>query len=160
MSGKPAAGTIAIRAIDHVSYTVPDLRQAVDFFVNILGARVQYERQSDALDSDLAKRFGVAPGASFRLAKLELAGTALELFEYRETGRSDVPAANSTCGGGHFALIVDDFDAALGELGGVAGVQLLGKASVLSEDHPLAGRRWIYFLTPWGLQLELVSRVL
>jgi catechol 2,3-dioxygenase-like lactoylglutathione lyase family enzyme len=161
MSGEPVPGSglLAIRAVDHVSYTVPDLRQAVDFFVNVLGAQVRYERQPDLLDSDTAERFGVDRGASFRLAKLELAGMPLEVFEYRDTGRYAGPAVNTTSGGGHIGLLVDDFDAALERLRGIPDVRLLGEASVLPEDHPLAGRRWIYFLTPWGLQLELVSRV-
>lgn len=161
MSDKPAAelGPLSISTVDHISYTVPELRQAVDFFVNVLGARVLYERQSGALGGDVAAFFDVAPGASFRLAKLELAGTPLELFEYRDTGRSVTPAANSTCGGGHFALLVDDIEAAVERLGKVAGLRLLGDISVLPAGHPLAGRRWIYFQTPFGLQLELVSRV-
>ncbi len=162
MPGETAAGRasapLVIRAVDHVSYTVPDLPQAVDFFVNVLGARVQYER-SGKLDAGTAECFDVDAGASFRLAKLELAGAPLELFEYRNTGRSGAPAANATCGGGHIGLLVDDFDAAMERLREVPGVRLLGQASILSEDHPLAGRRWIYFQTPWGLQLELVSPV-
>jgi catechol 2,3-dioxygenase-like lactoylglutathione lyase family enzyme len=159
MSNKPEAGPLAIRAVDHVSYTVPDLGRAVDFFVNVLGARVLYERRSGVLSADTAERFNVDAGASFHLAKLELAGMPLELFEYHDTGRLAGPAFNATCGGGHIALLVDDFDAALGRLRAFPDVRLLGEASVLPEDHPLAGRRWIYFLTPWGLQLELVSRV-
>ncbi|MGE3990820.1 nuclear transport factor 2 family protein [Pseudorhodoplanes sp.] len=158
-ANKPATGPIAIRAIDHVSYTVPNLRQAVDFFVNVLGARALYERRSGAFGGDLAERFDVRAGASFELAKLELAGTSIELFEYRDAGGPNVTAKNSTCGGGHFAMLVDDFDAALEQLGKIPDVRLLGQASVLADGHPLAGRRWIYFLTPWGLQLELVSRI-
>lgn len=161
MSNRPAAssGSLSVSAIDHVSYTVSDIVQAIDFFVQVLGARILYRRESGTLAADIAVSFDVAPNASFRLAKLEIAGTALELFEYRDTGRSDAPTASSTCGGGHFALLVDDIDSAVERVGAVPGVRLLGEVSVLPDDHPLAGRRWIYFLTPFGLQIELVSRV-
>jgi hypothetical protein len=29
--------------------------------------------------------------------------------------------------------------------------------SRLREDGPSAGQSWVYFLSPWGMQLELVS---
>lgn len=156
---KESSGALATRAVDHVSYTVPDLRQAVAFFVNVLGAQVRYERRSGELDAATAGRFHVAQGSSFQIAKLDLAGTPLELFEYSLRGGSTVMAGNAVCGGGHIGLLVDDFDAAVERLRAVPDVRLLGESSVLPGDHLLAGRRWIYFLTPWGLQLELVSAV-
>jgi catechol 2,3-dioxygenase-like lactoylglutathione lyase family enzyme len=161
MPNRPTAGSapLAVHAVDHVAYTVPDLPQAVDFFVNVLGAQIRYQRRSDALGPDTSECFNVNPGASLRLAKLELAGTLLELFEYRDTGSPTESIGNSACGGGHLGLLVDDFDAAVERMRETPGVRVLGKPSVLPADHPLAGRRWVYFLTPWGLQLELVSPV-
>lgn len=153
------AAPLAIRALDHVSYTVPDLRQAVAFFVDVLGARLLYERQSGPLGPATVPTFGVDPAASFWLAKLDVAGMPLELFEYRLPGGSQEVAGNATCGGGHLGLLVEDFDDAVARLRVQAGVRLLGEPSVLPPGHPFAGRRWIYFLTPWGMQLELVSPV-
>jgi catechol 2,3-dioxygenase-like lactoylglutathione lyase family enzyme len=53
------------------------------------------------------------------------------------------------------AFYVDDFDAALAYLRKL-GVRLLGEPTVRTTG-PNAGLTWIYFLTPWGMQLELVS---
>lgn len=150
---------LAIAAVDHASYTVPDLDAAETFFVGVLGAVVRYRRQSGPLDRQAAARLGVAPSTSFRLAKLDLAGMPLELFEYREPGAAGRPVRNAEPGGGHLGLTVVAFDEAVERLRAVPGVRLLGEGSVLPPDHPLAGRRWIYFLTPWGLQLELVSQI-
>ncbi|WP_275393425.1 VOC family protein [Novacetimonas hansenii] len=53
------------------------------------------------------------------------------------------------------AFYVDDFDAALTHLK-LHGVRLLGKPTYRNTG-PSAGQTWVYFLTPWGMQLELVS---
>ena len=62
---------------------------------------------------------------------------------------------NSDVGGHHLAFYVDDFDAAVAYLA-AKGVQLLGKPTVRTTG-PNAGQTWIYFLSPWGMQFELVS---
>ncbi len=36
------------------------------------------------------------------------------------------------------------------------GVRILGEPTV-RDAGPSGGQSWIYFLTPWGMQLELVS---
>ena len=35
---------------------------------------------------------------------------------------------------------------------------LLGEIKVVGPGSPVAGTRWTYFMTPWGLQMELVDR--
>jgi hypothetical protein len=36
------------------------------------------------------------------------------------------------------------------------GVRVLGEPTVRTSG-PSAGQTWVYFLAPWGMQLELVS---
>jgi catechol 2,3-dioxygenase-like lactoylglutathione lyase family enzyme len=62
---------------------------------------------------------------------------------------------NSDVGGHHLAFYVDDFDAALSYLE-TKGVRILGTPTMRTTG-PNAGQNWIYFLSPWGMQLELVS---
>ena len=39
------------------------------------------------------------------------------------------------------------------------GVRVLGGRKEVGADSPLvAGNRWTYFVTPWGLLMELVDR--
>jgi glyoxylase I family protein len=52
------------------------------------------------------------------------------------------------------ALYVDDMDAAVAYLRG-KGVRLL--AGPVASRNASAGQRWQYFLSPWGMQFELVS---
>jgi len=148
---------LTIACVDHASFTVPHLDEAVDFFTAVLGARLQYRRAAGPLDAETAASFGVALGTTLRLAKLDLAGMPFELFEYREPGKPLRQARNAEPGGGHLGLTVADVDAAAEILRGIPGVQVCAEPSTLPQDHPLAGRRWVYFTTPWGLQLELVS---
>ena len=61
---------------------------------------------------------------------------------------------NSDIGGHHLAFYVDDFDKALTYLKEMK-VTVLGEPTN-SSSHSL-GQRWVYFLTPWGMQCELVS---
>ncbi len=48
---------------------------------------------------------------------------------------------------------------AVEHLRGVAGVRVLGGRKEVGGDSPaVAGNRWTYLVTPWGLHLELVDR--
>ena len=66
-----------------------------------------------------------------------------------------VPPKNSDIGGHHLAFYVDDIEVAVEYLKG-NGIEVLGSPSVRTEG-PHGGQTWVYFLAPWGLQLELVS---
>ncbi len=61
---------------------------------------------------------------------------------------------NSDIGGHHLAFYVDDLDAAIEYLRS-EGVEVLG--DIVVSKQGATGQRWIYFLTPWGMQCELVS---
>lgn len=61
---------------------------------------------------------------------------------------------NSDIGGHHLAFYVDDFDAALGYLKN-NGVRIMGEPTLSKSKSE--GQKWVYFLTPWGMQMELVS---
>ncbi len=155
-----AAPLLSCARVDHVALTVPDLDAAAAFFTEVLGARELYRRHyrpgADNAAS-MAERFNTHPEAACRLAKLDFLGTALELFEYRAPDLNRAMPRNCDAGGAHLGITADNFPQALAALRRVPGVKILGEPSVLGPDHPLAGRRWVYFLTPWGLQMELVS---
>jgi catechol 2,3-dioxygenase-like lactoylglutathione lyase family enzyme len=82
-------------------------------------------------------------------------GTNLEIFEYSAPDQNRRLPRNSDIGGHHLAFYVDDMDAAIAYLKSKQ-VRVLDTPSTFSEG-PAAGLTWVYFLAPWGLQLELVS---
>jgi extradiol dioxygenase family protein len=52
-------------------------------------------------------------------------------------------------------LYVDDFEVALDYLKN-KGIEIMGEP-VVRTSGPSGGQTWVYFKSPWGMQLELVS---
>ncbi|HEX4507945.1 MAG TPA: VOC family protein [Alphaproteobacteria bacterium] len=160
MSDRPtAAPLLTCRSVDHLAYTVPDLDAAVAFFRDVLGAKEIYRSAGpdEKNAATFAERFNTHRDAGYRLSKLTLGGAMFELFEYSAPDLARTMPRNCDAGGGHFAVAVDDVPAAAEMLRSQPGVRVLGQPSEIGPGHPLAGRHWVYFLTPWGLQIELVS---
>lgn len=161
-TGMPAerrTGLPGLRSMDHVAYTVPDLQQAVAFFVEHFGAELIFEDGPFRSDGDdMHERLDVDPGASCRLAMLRLGSTSnLELFEYDAPQQRAEGPLNSDVGGHHLAFYVDDIEAARSYLQDLPGVRLMSGPNGVAEDSPVAGQRWFYFTTPWGMHLEATT---
>lgn len=154
MSSIPGA-----RAVHHVAYTVPDLEQAVEFFTNVIGAQLVY-RLGPVEDPDgdwMTRKLGVHEKASLRIAMLRLGPvTNLELFQYSSPDQRTQLPRNSDWGGHHLAIYVDDVDKAAEYLRQQPGVTILGEPETI-VDGPIAGDRWVYFTTPWGMTMELIN---
>jgi len=147
-----------MRGIDHFGMTVPDLDQADDFLVRVLGAERFYDLGPYRSDDDwMLEHLNVHPRTVIRRLRFYRLGngTNLEVFEYESAdGRSEHPPRNSDVGGHHLALYVDDVDAAVAYLR-AEGVRVLGEPT--ASRGASEGQRWVYFLSPWGAQFELVS---
>ena len=146
-----------LRRVDHVGFTVPDLEEATRFLVDVLGCEYLYSLGPFASDGDwMTEHLAVHPRAVvtenrfFRLGEQAI----FEVFDYRAPDQALVPPRNSDVGGHHVALYVDDLDAAVAHLLD-HGVRVLGEPT--ASRGPGAGNRWVYFLSPWGMQFELVS---
>lgn len=150
-------GLPGLRAVEHVGITVPSLEGAVRFFVDVIGCELAFSDGPIANDrAFMRERLNVHPDASLRYCFLTCGnGPNLEIFEYDSPDQDSEPPRNSDVGGHHLCFYVDDISAAVEHLR-QNGVRLLGEINVIF-DGPAAGSRWIYFLAPWGLQLELVS---
>lgn len=147
-----------LRGVDHFGFTVPDLEQATAFLVEVLGCERFYDLGPIGAEDDWMRRqLNVDPRAVIRRIRNFRCGNGanFEVFEYDADHARAEPPRNSDVGGHHVALYVDDLDAAIAHLR-AHGVRVLGEP-VLRRDGPNAGRSWIYFLAPWGMQFELVS---
>ncbi len=154
----PAKGLPGLRGTDHIGFTVPDLDQAVDFFVNVIGCEAFYDLGPFEFDDDwMARQLNVHPRTVMRRLKFLRCkhGSNFEIFEYESPDQNKTQPKNSDIGGHHLAFYVDDMDAAVAYLK-ANGVRILGEPVVRSLG-PSAGQTWLYFLSPWGMQLELVS---
>jgi catechol 2,3-dioxygenase-like lactoylglutathione lyase family enzyme len=146
--------------IDHFGITVPDLDAAVDFFVETLGAELWYLEGpfEDADGGSMWDEMRVHPRAVERLAMLRFRSTAtIELLEFSRDGETDRHAADLTGHSvAHVGLRVSDIDTAVESLRAVEDVEVLSGPMTV-ESGVAAGLRWIFFLTPWGLPMELVE---
>ena len=76
-----------------------------------------------------------------------------ELFDYRPPQQNTAYPGNSDIGGHHIGFLVDDMDAAVAYLKS-KGVRVQGEPTKMTQG-PTAGETWVYFMAPWGTQLEL-----
>lgn len=147
-----------IRGVDHVGITVPDLAQAHTFFTEILGCEHMYELgpYHDPDGTWMSEHLNVDDSAVMRRLRFyRLGGQAIfEVFEYEAPDQVTRPPRNSDIGGHHVAIYVEDLDAAVATLH-AAGLPVLGEPTV--SKGASEGQRWVYFLSPWGMQFELVS---
>ncbi len=152
-------GIPGLRGTDHIGFTVPDIEQATRFFVEVIGCELIYSLGpiEDPEGDWMQTHLDVHPRAGVRELRLLRCrhGSNFEIFEYSAPDQVTRQPRNSDVGGHHLAFYVDDFDAALDYLKS-RGLRILGEPTV-RHDGPSAGQTWIYFLSPWGMQLELLS---
>jgi catechol 2,3-dioxygenase-like lactoylglutathione lyase family enzyme len=142
---------------EHIGITVPDLNQAVDFLVDVIGCDFIFDGGEVKGRPDFMRNsLGVDPDATMRYCYLRCGnGLNLEVFEYKAPAQRKSGPRNSDIGGHHIAFYVDDIDAAVAHLK-KHGVTVQGVPDHIKEGAA-AGTAWVYFLAPWGLQLELIS---
>ncbi|WP_330174293.1 VOC family protein [Streptomyces sp. NBC_01498] len=150
-------GLPGLAGVEHIGFTVPDLKAATAFFTEVIGCEPVYTLGPFRSDGTwMADHLNVHPRAVvhglafFRCAN----GPNFEVFQYESPDQHPVPPRNSDIGGHHLAFYVQDLDAAVAHLR-AHRVTVLGKPT--DSTGPSEGQRWVYFLTPWGMQLELVS---
>lgn len=142
---------------EHVGLTVPDLDAAILFFTDVIGGDLIFRGDPvSAQPAFMAGSLGVHPDAALDYAFVRCgAGANFELFQYSAPDQAQGRPRNSDPGGHHVAFYVDDIDAAVAALC-ARGITVMGEVNRI-DDGPAGGSAWVYFLAPWGLQLELVS---
>lgn len=151
-------GIPGLKGVEHIGLNVPDLNEAVDFFVHVIGCEPFYEIGPMQAEGDwMQTQLNVHPRASIRKLKFLRCGNGpnFELIEYHSPDQNSTHPKNSDYGGHHLAIYVDDIDAAIAYLKSM-NVQVIGEP-VVRTSGPSMGQTWVYFLAPWGLQFELVS---
>lgn len=148
-----------LRGTDHIGFTVPNLEEAVAFFRDVIGCDVFYAMgsQSDETGTRMQDKLNVDPRArihDIRVIRCKN-GANFEIFEYEAPDQQRHQPRNSDIGGHHLAFYVDDIVAATAYLR-AKGLRIMGEPEFKTEG-PSGGEAWVYFLSPWGMQMELVS---
>lgn len=159
VAGVAQAAIPGMRGPDHIGVTVPDMKQATTFFTEVMGCRAFFEMGpfKDSEGSWMADNLDVDPRAEISVITMLRCGNGsnLELFEYRAGEQNTIGPRNSDIGGHHLAFYVEDMDSAMAYLKG-HNLSIQGAPKTMT-DGPNAGVTWVYFQSPWGMQLELVS---
>ena len=154
-----AEGIPGMRGHDHTGVTVPDMQQALDFFVGVVGCQkaMSFGPFADDEGTFMTDVLGVDPKAVIEEITLVRCGygSNIELFKYTAPDQKDATPRNSDIGGYHIAFYVDDVAAAKAYLEGKGVATRMGPIPV--EQGPAAGQTILYFQAPWGLQLEAIS---
>ena len=146
-----------MRGVDHIGLSVPDLQQAVRFFVDVLGAEEFFQHGPYGPSPHSAVNFdrhveSIVDG----IAMVRLGAANIELLQYSSPDQETRWPSTSDYGGHHVAFYVDDLDAAVQRLR-QAGVRVLGDPMALPGPESGVDARFVFFRAPWGLFLELVS---
>jgi catechol 2,3-dioxygenase-like lactoylglutathione lyase family enzyme len=153
----PRAQVPGLRGVDHVGLTVPNLQEAVKFFVNVVGCEEFFSNKGGPRNDDWMKEnLNVDPRATATNHRVRCGdGANFELFEYQSPDQRTVQPKNSDYGGHHLAFYVDDIEATVAYLRS-KGLRVFGDIKT-NAAAPTKGLSWIYVLAPWGTQLEFLS---
>jgi catechol 2,3-dioxygenase-like lactoylglutathione lyase family enzyme len=153
-------GIPTARFIDHAGYTVPSLEQAIHFFTNVLGCEVLYQAgpYTEPEPNWMTTHLDVNSFAEVRLAVLRCGpANNIELVEFKAPDQNIVPPKVSDVGGRHLAFYVDDMDA-IAYLKSQPEVKVLEPIIHPPNEGEEAGIKCTYFVTPWGMYMELITR--
>lgn len=136
---------IDVCACDHVGIVVPSLNDALDFWLNGLGASL--ERRFEAEGPALSAITGAPPNSHVCVAMIECAGQKIELLEYAGTGTENLEGGLPYAPGVlHLALNVRDVASAL------QAIERYGYWPVGNPSESTSGS--IYVRGPGGVSLE------
>jgi catechol 2,3-dioxygenase-like lactoylglutathione lyase family enzyme len=148
-----------LRGHDHTGITVPDIKAATAFFTDVIGCThaMSFGPFKDDKGTFMTDVVNVNPRAVIEEISMVRCGygSNIELFQYTSPDQAKIPPKNSDLGGHHIALYVDDIDKAAAYLKEKNVKTMQGPIPI--TEGPAAGQSILYFLTPWGLQMELIS---
>ena len=141
----------------HAALCVPDIDEAVRWYVDVLGCRVlspPYRMEGDAIERDMGELVPSPVVIKAAILGFDADDHVLELVEYPNAHPAVVagPASILHHGVTHVGLVCDDIDATRARLE-AAGVEFLttGVAKV-------AGLRTTWFCDPWGAVFILMEK--
>src|SRR5437667_8439163 len=143
-----------VLAADHTGITVSNLERALTFWRDVLGFELSHTAHQTG---EMAKEITGVAGAEIKLAVLKTpGGHKIELLEYlAPSDRKHAEVRACDVGHVHVALLVDDLDAILENIG-AAGWKAAGKPQAL-KTGPNAGKRVVYVRDPDGTTIEFMQ---
>jgi catechol 2,3-dioxygenase-like lactoylglutathione lyase family enzyme len=156
----PASGAsgatppVVVSKVDHTGITVSSLKDAIDFWVGVLGFRHLYTWTFE--NTPFIENLVGVKGAELSLAMVEGYGHRVELLEYQAPADREVVRPRSCdVGSVHVGLYVDDLDLALARVAGAGWGPVAGPQTVRGGERD--GMRLVYVRGPDGVTIELLQ---
>jgi catechol 2,3-dioxygenase-like lactoylglutathione lyase family enzyme len=144
--------------IDHIGITVPNIRQAIAWFEDVLGyvEPLTFGPFADPVGTFIQDVVGTDPRAVIEQITEGRGGNGpnVELFQYSAPDQDQRIRRNSDWGGHHIAFYVRHIDKAVEHMERLGVEKLLGPFAV--TGGPAAGQTINYFKAPFGF-VELIS---
>lgn len=149
--------TAQILGIDHVGINVPDLQQAIDFFSEIFGFSAVTQLGPFPLDTAWKENNNMHPDTGAVTIKMVHAGigASIEIFAYDDNHGNKVYPGSDDLGASHIGFYTAHMETAVAFLKS-KGIKFLGEPFLMPSGDT-EGETWVYFLSPWGAKMELVS---
>ncbi|MBB6107773.1 Catechol 2,3-dioxygenase [Mucilaginibacter lappiensis] len=143
--------------VDHVGMNVPDMDSAVKFFTDVMGCVPVTTIGHLPMDAAWKKKYKIHPHSELeRIVSLRAGnGSNIELFQYQSTEANKEQPYNDDMGLNHIAFYTTDMPETVAFLK-TKGINVLNDP-IKNMAGPTAGETWVYFLTPWGAKIELIS---
>jgi catechol 2,3-dioxygenase-like lactoylglutathione lyase family enzyme len=145
---------VVISKVDHTGITVSSLRDALDFWVGVLGFQHLYTCMFE--NTPFIEKVVGVDGAAMALAMVEGYGHRVELLEYQAPAdRKIIRPRSCDVGSVHIALYVDDMDLALARVAKTGWMPVAEPQTVQGGERN--GMRLIYVRGPDGVTIEFMQ---
>lgn len=141
-----------ILGADHTSYTISNLEGSLEFYVEVMGCEILWQRE---ITNQYFRDIVGFPDCVVKAAHLRIPGSDhhIELFEYVQPEGSKADVRTNNIGSSHISFIVEDLFTAYEELK-AKGVQFRSPPVEITAGANKGG--WgVYLLDPDGITLEL-----
>ena len=140
----------------HTSYTVASLERSLEFYVGLLGCELLWQRR---IDNQYFRDIVAFPDCVVEAAHLRIPGSdhVIELFEYAVPKGVVADVCTNNVGSSHMAFVVDDLQAAYGELRH-RGVKFRSPPVEITAGAN-KGAWGVYIEDPDGISMELFQPV-
>lgn len=141
-----------ITTMNHTSFTVSDLKKAVDFYQNVLGLELVSLAERDETFS--AAITGI-PGAKLNIAYLKVFNCMIELIEYTAGAGVKLDTHTNNIGSAHICFYISDYDEWIERMKKY-NVKFRGELCIVPAG-PNKGKRVCYMIDNDGNNLEFME---
>jgi len=148
----------AVRGLDHVAITVPDLAAARTFFIDGLGCLSVFDLGpfKDDKGNWMADYIGTHPRAEMKIAVMKCGNAStVELMEIKSPSQKTTMPKRDDIGSASLGFYTDNLEASIKKVEDAGGRALGGITDV--STGPEKGRRFIYTVSPWGQMIFLLN---